>query len=226
MKLSNKILIGFFGFAFIYLTAVFAEIRFRGTPNKLSDDNSMAETVDMSGVSVVVLQNIDRHINVVGSNEPRLEVRSLAGDLLKNFSYRISGDTLILSQLQSTETKAVRITIFSPTAGFQKLIVNSAGVSVTGLKQEILHLSQHEGRMWISDSQIAKIEVEASERSYLQIESSELDSLSARMDFAEMYVVSPVRVLRGSMENASSLRMVNVMEIQFKKDASSRFNLY
>src|SRR5687768_6562742 len=105
MKLSNKILFGFFGFAFIYLTAVFAEVRLRGIPNIINDNNSIAETVDVSGVSYLVLQNLDKQVNVVGSDRARLEVRSISGNLLQKLNYQVSGDTLTLSEGNSEEVK-------------------------------------------------------------------------------------------------------------------------
>jgi hypothetical protein len=54
MSLSNKILLSFFGFIFLYLTAAFVEIRVSGTPNIISDKNSKAETVDIVGVNYLV----------------------------------------------------------------------------------------------------------------------------------------------------------------------------
>lgn len=226
MKLSNKILVGFFGFIFIYLTAVFAEIRFSGTPNFIDDTNSIAETVDFSGVTFIILQDLDQHVNIVGSNESQLEVRSLSGGLLEKFNYKISGDTLILSQLQPAETRAIKITVFVPKGTLKAITLNEARASVAGLKQRVLRVSQKAGRIWMSESNIEKIQIDASDNSYLQISDTDLDTLSATIDLSELYVASPVDLLEGSMKNKSLLRVREVNEIQFKKDESSQLNLY
>ncbi len=226
MKLSNKILIGFFGFAFLYLTAVFAEIRLRGTPNIINDANSTAETVDISGVSYLVLQNLDHDIAVTGSDQPRLEVRSISGDLLKELKYNISGDTLTLSKFQAEEKPSVSISVFVPKAGLKGMTVNDSRANVKGLEQELLYISQNAGQIFMSDNRIDKVHLEVSSKSYLHITATSLDTLSAKIDNSEVIISSPVGVLKGSMENNSSLQMSRIDEIQFKKDENSRLNLY
>ena len=227
MKLSNKVLIGFFGFIFLYLTAVFAEVRLRGTPNIIDDANSTAETVDVSGIRYLVLEDLDKHVNVAASDQPsRLEVRSLKGDLLKRMKHRISGDTLTLSALQSKDINTLKITVFVPATGLRGMTVDNASAIVKGLKQDLLHISQKAGRVSMSDNSISHIHIHASGRSYLDISSTNVTSLSANLEDSEVYVSSPIRRLEGSMKNKSFLRVHDVGEIQFKKDNSSRLNWY
>lgn len=226
MKLSNKILVGFFGLAFIYLTAVFAEIRLRGTPNIIDDTNSIAETVDLSGIAYIILEDLDKDINVIGSDRPRIEVRSLSGDLLKKVKYRISGDTLILSQLQSEGIKTIKVSIFITKTGLKGITVNSATAIVKGLEQNLLYISQSAGRIWMSDNAIDKIRMKASDKSYLDISGTDLDTLSANIDQSVAHIASPVGILEGSMKNNSFLRVSNVDDIDFKKDKSSTLHLY
>ena len=227
MKLSNKILCGFFGFIFIYLTAVFTEIRLTGTPNFIDDNNSIDETVNIPGFAYVVLQDIDKNINIIASESPQLEVRSLSGDLLKKFKYHVSNDTLTLSGLLSEKVPAVKITLFVPKTGFKGMTVNKSEVSVNGLRQDHLHISQNAGRIWMSDCKIGKIQMNASSQSSLDISSTSLDTLSAELQGSEVQLSSsPLKLLEGSMKQKSSLRGDDIDEIQFKKDESSRLNLY
>ena len=226
MKLSNKILIGFFGIAFLYLTAVFAEVRLRGTPYILDNANSIPETVDITGVIHIVLQDMDKNITVIGSDQPRLEVRSFSGDLLQRLKYKISGDTLYLSQLKSEDIKSIKISVFVPKTALKGITVNAAVAIVEGFEQELLYLSQDAGRIWMSDNKIGTIRTEASGKSFLNISDSEVDTLSAKIDNSEVLIGSPVRFLKGSMKNNASLQMSDIDEIQFKKDESSRLIMY
>lgn len=226
MKLSNKILFGFFGFAFIYLTAVFAEVRLRGIPNIINDNNSIAETVDMPGVSYLVLQNLDKQVNVVGSDRGRLEVRSISGDLLQKLNYKVSGDTLTLSELKSEELRTFKITFFVPKAHLKAISVNASEAIVKGLDQELLIVSQNAGRTRMSDNKIGTIQLDISDRSYVDMSAKGLDTLRATIDNSDVHIAAPIGFLRGSMKNKSSLRASDIHEIQFLKDDSSRLSLY
>ena len=226
MKLSNKILIAFFGFAFIYLTAVFAEVRLRGTHNIINDTNSIAETVDISGVAYLVLQDLNKDVHVIGSDNPRLEVRSFSGDLLQRLKYKISGDTLTLWELQSQARETVMISIFVPKSSLKGIAVNAAEAIVKGLEQELLYISQNAGRISMSDNSIDNIHMETSGKSYSRISATEIDTLSAKIDNSEVSISSPVGLLQGSMKNNSSLNLSDINQIQFKKDETSRLTMY
>ena len=226
MKLSNKILIGFFGFIFLYLTAVFAEVRLRGTHNIINETNSIAETVDISGVAYLVLQDLNKDIHIIGSDNPRLEVRSFSGDLLQRLKYKISGDTLTLWELQSQERETVKISIFVPKNNLKGITVNTAEAIVKGLEQELLHISQNAGRISMFASSIGNIHMDTSGESYLNISATALDTVSATIDNSQVLISSPVGLLQGSMKNNSLLRLNDIDEIQFKKDETSKMTLY
>lgn len=227
MKLSNKILIGFFGFLFLYLTAVFAEVRFRGTPVVIDQSNSIAETVDIAGVSYLVLDDLDQNIHVSVSDRPRLEVRSFSGNLLQHVTYRFSGDTLTLSRLESEKNRSIKITVFVSEAGLKGMTLKSAVAIVEGLRQDRFSISQNAGRMWMSDNNIGILQIRASDDSFLDITASNLDTLAAEIEGSELVVSSPIGLLRGSMKDGSSVRVTDhIQEIQFKKDESCNLSLY
>lgn len=225
MKLSNKILIAFFGFIFIYLTAVFAEIRLRGTPNIIDDTRSIAETMDISGVEYLVLQNLDHPINVIGSDQARLEIRSLQGELLQSVKYNISGDTLTLSQLPS-DIKAIKISVFVHKVRLKGVTVDSAMAIVTGLDRDALYISQNNGRIRISDSRVSKIQIESSGNSQFDVSATGMDTVLANIEESRVVISSPVKHLEGSMQNNSYMQVDDIGEIEVKKDESSKLHMY
>ena len=226
MKLSNKVLIAFFGLLFLYLTAVFAEIRLRGTPNIIDDANSIAETVDIEGIAYLVLRDMDQRVNVIGSDHPRVEIRSLSGDLLQRLKYKISGDTLTLAAFQVDDTQTIKISLFVPKTGLKGITIDKAMASVSGLEQDSLRILQRGGRLYLSNSEIGKIHTDGSAGSYLGISDTGLDILSANIEESEVLISSPLTLLEGSMRNKSFLRVNHVGEIQFRKDESSRLHMY
>jgi hypothetical protein len=225
MKLSNKILIGFFGFVFLYLSAAFVEVRLTGSPNVVDDKNSIAETVDLSGITYVVLKDLDKNVKVIGSDRSQLEVRSLAGDFLKKLQYKVSGDTLTLSGLQSQDIRTVTISVFVPNTTLKGITVNSAVARIEGFQQEFLHISQNSGSIWMTDSRISKIEMDLN-HAYLDISGTNLDTVSVRAERSTVNISSPVGILQGSIKNGAFLHLYNLEEIQLKKDESSKLSLY
>jgi hypothetical protein len=137
MKLSNKILIGFFGFLFLYLTAAFAELRFTGTPNFIDEKNSIAESVDISGVTHLVFNDLDKEVQIRASDSSVLQVRSFAGGMLKRIKYRIAGDTLTISALESDDVKNLRITIYVPSATLKAIKASSCRLMIDGLNKSL-----------------------------------------------------------------------------------------
>ena len=228
MKLSTKILIGFFGFIFLYLTAAFAEIRLTGIPNVINNKNSIAETVDLSGgITHLVLSGMDnRLVKIIGSDRAQLEVRSLSGDLLKKLSYEISGDTLTVSDFEEDENKRVQITVFVPDARLKGITVKSSTASVEGLQQQRLYISENAGRVWLSENTIEKIEIALSDKSLLDISTTTLDTVSAIIEESQVHISSPVRLVQGSIKDESLLRLSEILEIQLTKDKSSKLTVY
>jgi hypothetical protein len=226
MKLSNKILIGFFGFAFIYLTAAFAELRLTGSPNVINNKNSIAETVDLSRMAYLIIKDVDKNINVVGADRSRLEVRSLSGDLLKKLKYDVSGDTLMLSGLQLENVRTVDITVFVGKTALKGISVKSSVAIIQDLQSTLLHISQNSGRIYMSGSRIEKIELVASNRSLFDLSATTLDTLSVNVDESQVLVSSSVDVVEGSIKNNARVHLNDIRDIQLRKDESSKLNLY
>jgi hypothetical protein len=225
MKLSNKILIGFFGLIFLYLTAAFAELRMTGTPGVIDDKNSMAETVDITGVTYLILNDIDKQINVVGADEARLEVRSISGHLLTKLNYKVSGDTLTLSGVDSGEINTMKITVFIPRERLRGITVNRAMAILRGMESELLSLSQNSGTILMSESTVRNIEIHL-DQSYLDISDTNLDTVSVNLERSEVNMNARVRLVRGELNNRALLRLSDVEEIQLKKDVSSRLQTF
>ena len=223
MKLSNKILIGFFGFIFIYLTAAFTEIRFRGNLNHLDESSGIAETIDLSGVKYLVLQDLNKSINVVGSENSRLEVQSISGDLLKNLTYEVKGDTLELKQLLLEDNERINLTVFVSNDLFEGMAVHDAQVSVSKLDQNHLRITQMAGRINFSDdNQLNNLDVVSSDGADLYFAGSKLDTLSVQLNNANISVEAGSMRVEGRLSNDAYLYMSDVDDISVKKDRSSR----
>jgi hypothetical protein len=221
MKLSNKILLGFFGIIFLYLTAAFTEVRMTGLPNFINDKNSVRETVDLSGIHYLVLNDVDKQIRVIGSDSTQLEARSLSGGILAKLSYKISNDTLTISGFQSDDIETTRISVLIPGNALRGINVKSAVANIDGIVVDALQISQTSGTIWMSESKIGKIDADLAQ-SYLDVSRSDIDTLSGTFARSQVSVYSSVGLMRGSLKEGTVLRLSGVSEMQLKKDESSR----
>ncbi len=226
MKLSNKILFGFFGVIFVYLTAAFAELRLTGIPNVINDSNSKAETVDLSGIRYLVVNDLGETVYVKGSDKLQLEVRSLTGDLLQHLKYQVAGDTLILADFEAGEVSTLRISVLVPTGSLHGISSHSSVVGISKVDLSHLQMSQNAGRVWITESKISNLELNLSNNSFLEVADTEVDSLEASVDSSQANVNSLVGLIRASITNHTRLRLSGLQELQLKKDESSHVIIY
>jgi hypothetical protein len=225
MKLSNKILLGFFGLLFVYLTAAFAEVRLRGTPNFMASNTGIAESIDLTGVRYIVLNRVDQNTKIMPAEKASMEVRSRGGDKLKLLSYQISGDTLHLSGPVDEHGK-FKVTLFLPNGQLKGLTVINALVVVEGFEQETLKIRSKVGKVWFVDNSFKTVEMNIIDRSYLEFTAERLDSLSIDIAKSQVTIQSSVNAVKGTMTNQSILKLLDAQVIQFQKDESSTLNMY
>lgn len=221
MKLSNKILIGVIGFAFIYITAAFTEIRYFGDPHRLNKDNSLLESIDIPELRYIVLQNIDKRIRVIGSESAGIEVRSLSGNALSKLKYKISNDTLSLMGLELENDSPFGISI--KVSNHQIRQIKSDGISliVENLKGDTISLVQKSGWTTFHKNNVFdQLDIAVSDDGNLNLIDMKLKSLVVELNESRAMVFTPIVRLTGSMKNNSRLHLSGAEEIQFKKDST------
>jgi hypothetical protein len=226
MKLSNKILIGFFGFIFVYMMAAFTEIRFRGYKRDLKGVDTKVENASLGSVGYIVLSDSEHRVTISSSDEPRIEVKSMDGGLISNVNYEMAGDTLKLKVGDMVTDKPVQVTIFVDKNTFRGLQATKASVSLTNLSQQALSITQSGGSIRMDgDVNVTNLSIAASDNANLDASGLSVNLLSVQMDDSKVMIWSPVVQLRGSILNDSFLRIDGVDDIQFTKDKSSRIQI-
>jgi len=225
MKLSNKILLGFLGIIFLYLSAAFAEIRLTGSLNRFVESNGIAEKTDLSGFTYLVIDSLDENISVIGSDRYALEVRSTSGNVLKKLPYNVSGDTLTLSGFTSGENNvSVRISVFVPDTLLQGITVKSSTVTLKGLRKDFFHISENNARIAMSDNKISKIQMNLVNHSFLNTDRTDMDTALVTIEESQVDL-DGVGLLEGLVKNNSTLQADRIQEIHIKKDTDSRLYL-
>ncbi|WMN11517.1 hypothetical protein QYS49_38665 [Marivirga salinae] len=225
MQLSNKILIGLFSFLFLYMIVAFTEMRFKGDLNRLDDSNSISETVDITSMQYLKLVDIGHRITIYGSDKPRIEVKSISGEVLQYLKYNQEGDTLSIKSMDLEKKQALDIVIYVPKSSFKGLRVDKAFLYIHDLQQETLDIHQNDGWIRMTESnEIATLNLNIKNSAHFNLQDVEVDTLNAIMDEAEVVTNEPIKIVKGSMTNDSYLHLIGTSEIQIKKDESSRLS--
>lgn len=226
MQLSNKILIGLFGFLFLYMIVAFTEMRFKGDLNRLDDSNSISEKAEVTTVNYIKLSNLDPHITIMGSEMAGLEVKSMKGEMLQYLEYEMIGDTLQIISMEKQEKQLVNLTIRVPKSTFRGLSSTHSGVVLSNLEQDTLDIHQRDGWIRMNDSnKIGQLNLIAENTAYFNFLKGEIDILNTTIDDSEVSIPQPMKLVKGSMANNSYLYLDGASEIQFKKDEGSRLIL-
>ncbi|MEP1097318.1 MAG: hypothetical protein ABJG78_19535 [Cyclobacteriaceae bacterium] len=225
MNISTKILMGFFGTAFVYMSAVFIEIRLAGEDDDLHGKDTKIESVPIDNINYVVIADLGQRIYLKSSGTPGLEFRSRSGGLASRLTYEINGDTLNIKELNLEENTNLELTLLVP----KELIgieANSASVYLSDLEQSTLSIIQSGGRIVLrEDVKVGKLNILAKESAEFDVFGSEIDTVALDSDNSEIELRTYIGRLEGSMKNDSYLYVENTDDISFKKDEDSSLRL-
>lgn len=226
MQLSNKILIGFFCVALVYLLAAFAEVRFRGYNRSLNGTEIQIENASLNNVGYIVLSDSKHRVIISQSDSPRIEVRSIDGGFLSGVDYDMVGDTLTLKAIDIDPDKPVQITIYVNQNNLRGIQATQASAKLSGLVQPTLAIAQSGGSIVMDeDVDVTRLHITASEKAHVEADGLQVDSLFVQLDHSVVMIRSTVKLLEGGMTNESHLMVMGANDIQFKKDESSRLQV-
>ncbi|MEO1053777.1 MAG: hypothetical protein AAFX87_24280 [Bacteroidota bacterium] len=225
MKLSNKVLIGFFGLVLLYMLAAFAEIRLKGDYNVLNKTTAQTESIDIKPVTHLMLPDMDQRIIIKSSNEPRIELLSISGNKLPNLKYQITGDTLELQSIEFEGDENVNIYLYLPENSIEKIISTGASLVLDEVKQTSLNIKQVAGWTTIKrTSEISNIQLEVVEEARFTISRMDLDTMTVTADNSRVDIISSLKKLEGTATNGAFVQAGNVNDITFKREDGSRLS--
>ncbi len=226
MKLSNKVLIGFFGFILVYMLAAFTEVRLKGDFNRFDASRAKMESVEIDAVSHLVLSDVKQRIIVNTSDKPRIELSSTSGTLLSKLNYQITGDTLVVKELPMEKHEQVKFVIYVPQSGLNGIDVDGAGVKIRNLNQSALSITQSAGTVNIEgNNRLKNLKLTATNDARFDATGFDIDELSVQIDNSVVKVWAVVNRLEGRMNNNSHLVVQSPNDIQLKRDNTSRLQL-
>lgn len=227
MKLSNKLLIGFFGGVLVYMLSAFTEVRLKGDDIRLTEENAKIESLPLNNVRFIKLDDPGKRINISSSDNPRIEMRSKDGNVLSGLKYELNGDTLTINEFVLEEGVRIALTIYISKDSFTGLYSNDATVYLSDLDIPTMAIIQYGGHMVFEDDVILeRLLLQASANATFNMRDGEVDTVTLSMDDSNAVIRSRVGRLEGYMINDSDLFARSINDIEFKKDKSSSIRLF
>lgn len=227
MTLSNKILIGFFGFILIYTLMAFTEIRVKGDLRILNDENSTVESIPLENLKYLsVASDFEERITISSSDNPQVKIKSKSGQLIASMKYEMKNDTLFLLKFEEIEER-YNISIEVPSDGFSGFSSSKAYIYVSNIHQQTLSIIQTGGRVEIEDKvNLERLNIKSSNKSYTEVSGASIDTLNVHMDHSDFRSYANINRIEGFLNNESDLYSTDIYDVQLKRDRSSRMRMY
>ncbi len=225
MKLSNKILIGFFGLVLTYMLAAFTEVRLRGESSHFTSENAIVENIALAEVGFIVVPDLDKKVTITTDEEPRIRLRSIKGDLSKHVSYSMKGDTLVFERLTVPEDTRYELHVFVQSGQVRGIDATYSSLEVGDLGRATLDVTQKGGVLVMGGNfSMDTMNLQASRGAQFDTWNSQVDVLALDMNSANVEIRGVVGRLEGEMINESYLSVGSAREFAFRKDGTSRLN--
>lgn len=226
MKLSNKILIGFFGGTLVYMIMAFTEVRLKGDYNRLDGSNAKIETRELAGLQRVVLNNLNKRVNIRASDSPHLELRSFVGDQLPKLEYTFQDGILTINRSNFSGDEHIDLYIYVSEAVFTQLEVVESRVNISNLKQPVLNIHQTGGHVALQGrTMLGRLNITATEDAELDLYDKEVDTVYLKLDNSNVELQTSVKRLEALLSNNSRLSSIGANDIVLKRDEDSRLYL-
>ncbi|MEM7110526.1 MAG: hypothetical protein AAF519_20020 [Bacteroidota bacterium] len=226
MKLSNKILIGFFGFIFLYMTAAFTEMRFKGDLNRIGEHDGIMETTELSAIGYVKMSDLIQRVTVTSADNPGIEVKSKTGQALQSLNYEVVGDTLIINSFDLNKGEPAAITLLLNGNGLRGLEVRDTHVTLKKMVIDSLVVSQSGGHVWFDKmNRIDQLNIKVEDAAELYVYTG-LDLLNVNAINSHVVIQSDIGILSGRISRQTQLVASGPEEVRLKRDSSSDFRFY
>ena len=226
MKLSNKILIGFFSTILLYTFMVMLEVRLYGKQT-LWDGNQVAsdvitESQPLNNPAFLDVTGGKGFIRVAQSDQPRVEMQSYTGNLLEQITFEEDEDTLRINTTDFDPDVRYRLSIYVNQKDTLKINADKAILSISELIIKQLEINQMGGRINVTDSsQVANLMLTAADTARFEADASIVERVQINSSNSRVLILTSPKELIGSLTNESLLLTENPLKVQVERDTTS-----
>lgn len=227
MKASNIILISFFSLVVLIITTGALYQRINGVYiENIENDYASApnhKTIPLPGFKHIKIMKSKR-FTVEISDTNKFELH-LFNDKYPDINYRLSGDTLIITNMPSLG-KIGRIRLYA-NQHVQSITCIDANIKFTALRLnklsiKLINSNVDDNDMYESGNRIRLLSVNANYRSILRFNAIFVDTLRFELNKSRMQLSQPVGLIQGELKDSSQFGCRKVSELSLKSDTASK----
>lgn len=224
MKTSNILLTTLFGSITVTTLAMIIDIGYGGgSPEHTEYDQ---EDISLPAFKHLEVRDNDRSVIVKAASSGSIKLSTMKGDQMPSIIYHMQGDTLVIDHFENHEQASAYFTVQVPYNDLQGISVTNTEVVLNDYPFERMSLFLDNGKVQIYPEErntLTRLSVHGINHSHVNV-STTVDTLSLNLDQSSAVVDDAINVLRGSIENSSSLGVRKVDVFEFRKDESSRLD--
>lgn len=225
MKASNILLTSLVGSITLTIMAIMADIRFSGTRGGYTEYDSTR--INVPAFSHLVISDIERSIPIESSPGYSITLRTIKGQQMPTLNYRTAGDTLYISQFENHDQAGAYVVVQVPHGALNDVSANNSEIILNNYSFTQLSVVLQRARLQLyprDELHPQSLTISGSDQSKVNASSLSLDTLDINLNNSFATFNGTVQLLKGSMQNKSSLGVREINNFQFKKDASSQLD--
>jgi hypothetical protein len=224
MKTSNKILLGLLTTIFLFITAVFIDIRVFGVHRSERNMIKKTHNIDLGNYKYLKTKNINS-LEIRPSANNHLNFIAYNDTVEFAIDYRIENDTLFLIGKKSPQYYT-HYSLYTQSE-IKSILALDSKIELKGLKQDeiFIKIDGGEAYCWGKDSLRLSIFKKCNisqVNSRLNLHNVKIDTLKIDMVKSRAEFVKNIPVLNATMNDKSNLQLRKVSEAKFTSDKSSR----
>ena len=224
MKTSNIILTSLLGSITVTTMAMMIDIGFGGGSPEYTEYDQ--QDISLPAFNHLQVHDNSRSVIVEAASSRSIKLFTMKGHQIPSITYHMEGDTLVIDQFENHKQVGAYFTLQVPHNDLQGITARNTEIILNDYPFETMSLSLDNAKVQIYP-QIRKnyimLSVDGSNGSHVNIASS-VDTLSLKLDRSSIVVDEPIKILRGTITNSSSVGVREVSNFDFTKDESSRLD--
>lgn len=226
MKLSNKILLGFFGCIILYTLLAASEVRFRGSFRGDVLEGHLIETVNTGSYKHLIINSSNIEVSIDQSDTTRIEIKSEKADDIMELPYRLSGDSLIIGSINQTDEEDRIIKIYLDNR-IKTINSNAIRTYIRNFKSDSLTVIAEENYLSFQDDvEIKHLRLIGTEGANVSVLSDLVDLLDLRLDDASVTVMAELTEINAELVNGAVLSSKAPDNLQFTKERDCKVIMY